>query len=106
MEIRCSGFGSFADNSKDSLLIVEKFLDAKELRTLQGANQNSSLRSSDSDLLGSKCVVIVPWLKFQDFFANYLLNEICLKILMLAIPNPFARWIEKVGLKWVLILER
>jgi len=37
--------------SKNSLLMPEEFLDAKKLRTLQGANQNSSLRSSDSDLL-------------------------------------------------------
>jgi len=40
--------------SKNSLLMPEEFLDAKKLRTLQGANQNSSLRSSDSDLLEKK----------------------------------------------------
>jgi len=38
----CSGFGSPAENLKDSLFIVREFLDAKKLRTLLGANQNSS----------------------------------------------------------------
>jgi len=36
---------------KDNLLIAKEFLNAKKLRTLKGANQNSSLRSSDNDLL-------------------------------------------------------
>ncbi len=36
---------------KDSLLIAKEFLNAKKLRASQGANQNSSLRSSDNDLL-------------------------------------------------------
>jgi len=53
---------------------LEEFLNAKKLRTLQGANQNSSLRSSDNDLLGSECAVLVFWLKFlkssQTIFSN------------------------------------
>jgi len=36
---------------KNSLLIPVEFLDAKKLRTLPDANQNSSLCSSDIDLL-------------------------------------------------------
>jgi len=56
---------------KNSLLITKEFLDAKKLRTLQGANQNSSLRSSDIDLLERELAVLVFWLKFQKFFANY-----------------------------------
>jgi len=59
---------------KNSLLITEEFFDAKKLRTLKGANQNSSLRSSDNDLLESEWVVLVFWLKFPKFFANYLFN--------------------------------
>ena len=68
---------------KNSLLIPEKFLDAKKLRTLQGANQNSSLCSSDNDLLGSRVgatfhgrpiAVLVFWLKFLKLFANYFPN--------------------------------
>jgi len=42
---------------KDSLFITKEFFDAKKLRTLEGANQNSSpdkLGSWDSDLLGRK----------------------------------------------------
>jgi len=39
---------------KDSLFIDKEFLNAKKLRTLQGANQNSSDESeSDNDLLGT-----------------------------------------------------
>jgi len=38
-------------DSKDSLLITGEFFTGKKLRTPQGANRNSSLRSSDSDLL-------------------------------------------------------
>jgi len=38
-------------NLKNSLLIPEEFLDARKLRTLPGANRNSSLCSSDNDLL-------------------------------------------------------
>jgi len=56
---------------KNSLLIPEEFFDAKKLRTLPGANQNFSLRSSDNDLLGREVVVLVFWLKFQKFFTNY-----------------------------------
>lgn len=37
---------------KDSLFFAEEFFEARKLRTVQGANRNSSLRSSDSDLLG------------------------------------------------------
>ena len=49
---------------KNSLLIPEEFFDAKKLWTLSGANQNSSLRSSDDDLLMRERVVLVFWLKF------------------------------------------
>jgi len=59
---------------KNSLLVSEEFLDAKKLRTLQGANQNSSLRSSDSDLLERGVTVLVFWLKFLKFFADYFFN--------------------------------
>jgi hypothetical protein len=34
------------------LFIAAEFLNAKKLQTLQGANQNFSFHSSDSDLLG------------------------------------------------------
>ena len=36
--------------------------------TLQGANQNSSLRSSDIDLFGSEYVVLIFWLKIPKTF--------------------------------------
>jgi hypothetical protein len=49
---------------KDNLLIAKEFLNAKKLRTLKGANQNSSLRSSDNDLLEKEGAVLVFWLKF------------------------------------------
>jgi hypothetical protein len=56
-------------NGLESLKIVcsshEEFHNAKKLRTLQGANQNSSLRSSDNDLLEKEVVVLIFWLKFQ-----------------------------------------
>jgi len=68
----------------ESLKIVcsslEEFLDAKKLRTLPGANQNSSRSlsrrfvvrgSSDNDLLGREVAVLVFWLKFQLLFTNY-----------------------------------
>jgi len=59
------------------LFIAEEFLNAKKLRTPQGANQNSSSdesESSDSDLLERELVVLVFWLKFEELFANYLLD--------------------------------
>ena len=44
----------------------EEFPNAKKLRTLQGANQNSLDKSgSNSDLLERKNIVLVFWLKFQ-----------------------------------------
>jgi len=56
---------------------LEEFLNAKKLRTLQGANQNSSPRfhrgSSDSDLLGREGAVFIFWLKFPKLLTNYLL---------------------------------
>jgi hypothetical protein len=64
---------------KNSLLIPEEFLDAKKLRTLKGANQNSSLRSSNSDLLGREEVILVFWLKFPKFFSNYFSNPVVVK---------------------------
>jgi len=45
---------------------LKEFLNAKKLRTLQGANQNSPDKSgSNSDLLERENVALVFWLKFQ-----------------------------------------
>jgi len=51
---------------KNSLLIPEEFLNAKKLQTLQSANQNSSLRSSDSDLLEKVPAVLVFLAKIPE----------------------------------------
>jgi len=61
-------------DSKDSLFITQEFLYGKKLRTQYGANQNSSLRSSNIDLLRRKKAVLVFCLKFHEFFTDYLLN--------------------------------
>jgi len=56
---------------------LEEFLNAKKLRTLQGANQNSPDKSgSNSDLLERENVVLVFWLKFPKLFTNHLLNVV------------------------------
>jgi len=54
------------------LFITGEFLNGKKLRSPQGANQNSSLRSSNSDLLEKEVTVLVFWLKFPRFFTSYL----------------------------------
>ena len=51
---------------KDSLFFAEEFFEARKLRTVQGANRNSSLRSSDSDLLGRETVVLVLLAKIPE----------------------------------------
>jgi len=66
-------------NSKYGLFIPKEFLDAEKLRTLQGANQNSSSdesESSDPDLSGleRESTVLVLRLKFQKLFTNHILN--------------------------------
>jgi len=61
-------------DSKDSLLITEEFFGAEKLRTSQGANQNSSLRSSNSDLLETESAVLVFWLKIPKVLRKLSLN--------------------------------
>jgi len=60
--------------SKDSLLITGEFFGAKKLRTSQGVNQNSSLRSSNSDLLERESAVLVFWPKIPKVLRKLSLN--------------------------------
>jgi len=75
------GNGSIGE-LKNSLLITEEFFDARKLRTLQRRKSKLLPRfssgSSNSDLLENECVVLVFWLKFQKFFANYFFNLVIL----------------------------
>jgi len=61
-------------DSKDSFLITGEFFGAEKLRTSQGANQNSSLRSSNNDLLERGSAVLVFWLKIPKVPRKLSLN--------------------------------
>ena len=92
----CSGFGSLADN----FLLFEHRQKSQEFPEIPCGQfrVNSFLRflAKNSNARYTKSLRIKGigrphfLAKIPKVFANYLLHVICLRILMLATPNPFA----------------